>query len=111
MTYTKFLTWFDPDLTGFDPQLTPSGLPVTNSDFSFLLRITLHTKQSFQSNKTLRKLCGVLATYQGLFFQKTSKKDFKSDLGGTTKRKLYKKTKSFISTQKEIQTLLVPWIT
>ncbi len=39
MTYTKFLTWFDPDLTGFDPQLTPSGPPVTDSDFSFLLRV------------------------------------------------------------------------
>ncbi len=56
------------------------------------IHTTLHTKQSFQSNKTLRKLCGVLATYQGLFFQKTSKKEFKSDLGGTTERKLYKKT-------------------
>src|SRR6266702_3238145 len=43
--------------------------------------LALHTKQSFQSNKTLRKLCGVLVTYQGLFFQKTSKKEFKSDLG------------------------------
>ncbi len=42
VTYTKFLTWFDPDLTGFDPQLTPSGPPVTNSDFSFLLRVTSH---------------------------------------------------------------------
>src|SRR6266581_1343102 len=50
---------------------------------------TLHTKQSFQSNKTLRKLCGVLATYQGLFFQK---KSLSLIWGGTTERKLYKKT-------------------
>ena len=52
----------------------------------------LHAKQSFQSNKTLRKPSGVLTTYQGLFFRKTSKKEFKFDLGGTTERKLYKKT-------------------
>ncbi len=54
--------------------------------------VALHAKQSFQSNKTLRKPSGVLTTYQGLFFRKTSKKEFKFDLGGMTERKLYKKT-------------------
>ena len=51
------------------------------------LNVALHTKQSFQSNKTLRKPSGVLATYQGLFFQKTSKKEFKSDLGWHDRKK------------------------
>src|SRR6266702_4715491 len=65
--------------------------------------ITLHTKQNFQSNKTLRKLCGVLTTYQGLFFQKTSKKEFKFDLGGIKKLKVLfppkKRFKLFLSPQ------------
>jgi len=62
----------------YEPRVMFFGL--TNSP-------TLHTKQSFQSNKTLRKLCGVLATYQGLFFQKTSKKEFKFDLGWHDRKK------------------------
>ncbi len=49
--------------------------------------VTLHAKQSFQSNKTLRKPSGVLTTYQGLFFQKTLKKEFKFDLGWHNKKK------------------------
>ncbi len=36
--------------------------------------ISLHAKQSFQSNKTHRKLCEVLTTYQGLYYRKTLKK-------------------------------------
>src|SRR6266702_5139032 len=35
---------------------------------------TLRAKQSFRSNKTHRKLCEVLTTYQNLFYQKTLKK-------------------------------------
>ena len=35
---------------------------------------SLHAKQSFQSNKTHRKLCEVLTTYQNLFYRKTLKK-------------------------------------
>ncbi len=49
--------------------------------------MTLHAKQSFQSNKTLRKPSGVLTTYQGLFFQKTSKKEFEFDLGWHDRKK------------------------
>ncbi len=36
--------------------------------------LSLRAKQSFQSNKTHRKLCEVLTTYQNLFYQKTLKK-------------------------------------
>ncbi|SRR6266702_4511777 len=57
-----------------------------------MIPVPLHAKQSFQSNKTLRKPSGVLTTYQSLFFRKTSKKELKFDLGGMTERKLYKKT-------------------
>ncbi len=39
---------------------------------------SLHAKQSFQSNKTLRKPGGVLTTYQGLCFRKTSKRESNS---------------------------------
>ncbi len=53
MTYTKFLTWFDPDLTGFDPQLTLSGPPVTNSDFSFLLRVTFGTRDGRYAHQVI----------------------------------------------------------
>ena len=35
---------------------------------------TLRAKQSFRSNKTHRKLCEVLTTYQNLFYRKTLKK-------------------------------------
>ncbi|SRR6266702_449189 len=49
--------------------------------------LSLHAKQSFQSNKTLRKPSGVLTTYQGLFFRKTLKKEFKFDLGWHNRKK------------------------
>ncbi len=55
---------------------------------SVRLGSSLRAKQSFQSNKTLRKPSGVLTTYQGLFFRKTSKKEFKFDLGGIKKLKV-----------------------
>ncbi len=65
---------------------------MADSVASIYFEQALHAKQSFQSNKTLRKPSGVLTTYQGLFFRKTLKKEFKYDLGGMTERKLYKKT-------------------
>ncbi len=63
---------------------TPKVHQIAHADtveLAWWINATLHAKQSFQSNKTLRKPSGVLTTYQGLFFQKTSKKEFKSDLG------------------------------
>ena len=36
--------------------------------------VSLRAKQSFQSNKTHRKLCEVLTTYQMLYYRKTLKK-------------------------------------
>ncbi len=56
------------------------------------VNLALHTKQSFQSNKTLRKPSGVLATYQVYFFKKLRKKSLSLIWGGMTERKLYKKT-------------------
>ncbi len=47
----------------------------TMGHFSRGVRVSaLHAKQSFQSNKTHRKLCEVLTTYQMLYYQKTLKK-------------------------------------
>ncbi len=42
--------------------------------YSSVVTLTLCAKQSFQSNKTHRKLCEVLTTYQSLYYRKTLKK-------------------------------------
>ncbi len=50
---------------------------------------SLHAKQSFWSNKTHRKLCGVLTTYQGLFFLKNLEKKVYVLFGWHGKLKVY----------------------